>query len=72
MAIELPVEPLTCLGYIMGVNDVPEPQLTSRSMIRVGFAAINETRRDGLQRWIDQQRGNLLDDPAGTSSPTQP
>lgn len=72
MAIELPVEQLTCLGYTMGVDDVPGPQLTSRSIIRVGFAAMNEARRDGLQRWIDQQRGSLLDDPTDASAPVEP
>jgi hypothetical protein len=60
VAIDLPLEPLTCLSYDMGVNDLPGPQLMTQTFVRVCFAAIRGDRQDRLRTWIDEQRGSLL------------
>jgi hypothetical protein len=60
LAIDLPLEPLTCLAYDMGVNDLPGPQLMTQTFVRVCFAAIRGDRQDRLRTWIDEQRGSLL------------
>lgn len=60
MQIQLLGERLTCLSYVIGINDFPGPKLTVRNLIRVAFAAMEDEDSDRLRRWVCQERGEAL------------